>query len=436
VWTEWCEDINARRVDEGATPYLLGTGVQARFVDRHDIEQWRRASEEKCMKTHWADKLFKRYPEVEFVKMVEEQERQRQRRAEHQQQLSLLEQQLRAVEIEKEQMEASLAKLRTEMAAQKSAHDQNMAAIYQQYDKSGQEWASHYKKQLNVELAAERHRVLQTASEHVQMQLAQVMLGQRRNDYERKQREKELQERADALCMQHQANQQEHQANKQEHQKIVAALEREQEDFQRQTEKAQDAERKQRVELEKELEKKKKLEESYKAELIAVQEEKRKEGEDHDEQLTESYVRMRPLQDAVSYIDEILFKSTSDATAEEMGTKQLLEQGYYANILRERHLIKTIGDLDVEYMIKELGLPEEAMMEAFYWSAMILSVGKAEEVLPTPPEDCPTYDNAMVTNQITGKLERIHLAVPTALRSNPAAHNPLLVPLCLQASSR
>ena len=104
--------------------------------------------------------------------------------------------------------------------------------------------------------------------------------------------------------------------------------------------------------------------------------------------MSTAYVNMRPLQDAVSHVDKLLLDPVD---------------GYY-NMLDQRHLLRQIGNLDVGYMLQELGLPEDAMEEAWYWGARIkFSAGADEEMLPAPPSGCPTYDDAMKINA-EGKL--------------------------------
>ena len=287
------------------------------------------------------------------------------------------------------QVASQLAEMRSEREAERHAHEKRMEDLSKQFTS------------IEQVCQIERLRAQQEVMGQMRGELAVVYAGQKRNNLERKQvaaqMEAQLQEQKEKLA----AMAGEQAGLQQQNEAKLAGVRAELERTRRKREADEDSERSQREELEKRYKAKEK---AYEEEKERVRKEAEREEEEHYEEQIRYAVRMRPLQDAVNFVDECLLCEAADKEGEpNPSTKEQLLAGRFGRILRKQHRIKTIGDLDVGYMLEELGLPEEAQMEAYYWGACI-RFGAQESERPTPPDGCPTFERALVQN-IQGELE-------------------------------
>ena len=93
-----------------------------------------------------------------------------------------------------------------------------------------------------------------------------------------------------------------------------------------------------------------------------------------------TFMQMRPLKDAVSHVDKLLFEG-------------------FGEVLEARHQMRRIGSIEVRYMIDELGMPQEAVEEAFYWAEAI-----RDEDLQPPQPGWARFKSAFRIDLLTTKL--------------------------------
>ena len=146
-------------------------------------------------------------------------------------------------------------------------------------------------------------------------------------------------------------------------------------------------------------ERRQELEAEYTGVVERLEKEKEEEGADHHEMQVKTFMQMRPLKDAVSHVDKLLFEG-------------------FGEVLVARHQMRRIGSIEVLYMIDELGMPQEAAEEAFYWAEAI-----RDEDLQPPQPGWARFKFAFRIDLLTTKLvvnEASDLVVSLRKRSQQA----------------
>ena len=116
-------------------------------------------------------------------------------------------------------------------------------------------------------------------------------------------------------------------------------------------------------------ERQKQMEAAYEDKVATLEKEKEQESTEYHEEQLETFQRYRPVEDVTTLVGELLLR---DKTSELKDTT-----GCFVEQIKRRHQTKNLGALNVQYMLDELGLPQEAQMEGCtgLGSSSICSVG-------------------------------------------------------------
>ena len=157
-------------------------------------------------------------------------------------------------------------------------------------------------------------------------------------------------------------------------------------------------------------ERQKQMEAAYEDKVATLEKEKEQESTEYHQEQLETFQRYRPVEDVTTLVGELLLR---DKTSELKDTT-----GCFVEQIKRRHQTKNLGALNVQYMLDELGLPQEAQMEAFYWFEAVRDNSR------DPPEGMPRFESVFLHSmKHNGKLvvnETSELVVSLRQRSQQA----------------